>query len=133
MSAVSPLDGRWSTLAPALDAQAEFTGVLTYRGSVRIDGRLEGEVRATGALLVGEAGWVKGRVEVDELVVAGTLEGEIEARGRVELLPSARVRANVRTPRLVLAEGCVLNGRCETRPAGTGGPAGGPAKGARAS
>jgi cytoskeletal protein CcmA (bactofilin family) len=133
MSAVSPLDSRWSTLAPALDAQAEFTGVLTYRGSVRIDGRLEGEVRATGSLLVGEAGWVKGRVEVDELVVAGTLEGEIEARGRVELLPSARVRANVRTPRLVLAEGCVLNGRCETRPAGAGGSVGAPPKAARPS
>jgi len=133
MSAVSPLDNRWSTLAPALDAQAEFTGVLTYRGSVRIDGRLEGEVRATGSLLVGEAGWIRGRVEVDELVVAGTLEGEIEARGRVELLPSARVRANVRTPRLVLAEGCVLNGRCETRPAAPAGAAGPAPRAPRAS
>lgn len=103
-----------SVLAP----DAVFEGVLSFRGAVRIEGRLKGDVLATGTLLIEPGAIVQGRVEVDELVVGGTLEGEATVRRRVELQASARVAASLLTPRLSLAEGCVLDGRCRTGPGG---------------
>jgi cytoskeletal protein CcmA (bactofilin family) len=50
---------------------------------------------------------------VDELVVAGHLEGEVHARRRVELLETARVVGTLRSPALAVAEGGILEGRCE--------------------
>jgi len=99
-----------SVLAP----DAVFEGVLSFRGTVRIEGRLKGDIIATGALHIDEGAVVQGRVEVDELVVAGELAGQVVARRRLELRPSARVAADLRTPRLSLADGCILDGRCQT-------------------
>ena len=107
----------WRTLgappAPILRQGKQFRGVLALRQPARIDGRLRGEVISSGPLWIGESGRVEARVEADELVVAGRLEGSAEAR-RIELLASARVRAELVTPRLVLAEGCVLEGSCRS-------------------
>lgn len=99
-----------SVLAP----DAVFEGVLSFRGAVRIEGHLKGDIVATGMLQIEEGAVVQGRVEVDELVVAGALEGQVVARRRLELRSSARVAADLRTPRLSLADGCVLDGRCRT-------------------
>ena len=86
--------------------------MLAFRGSLQLEGRLRGDVIAEGSLRVEAQGRVEGRIEVDELVVAGVVEGDVLARRRVELLPTARVHGEVRTPALCLAEGSVLDGRC---------------------
>jgi cytoskeletal protein CcmA (bactofilin family) len=95
-----------------LAAGAHFDGVLSFRGTVQLEGELRGDVIAQGSLRIEAQGRVEGRIEVDELVVAGVIEGDVYARRRVELLPTARVRGEVRTPALALAEGSVLDGRC---------------------
>jgi cytoskeletal protein CcmA (bactofilin family) len=101
-----------TVLAPG----TEFDGLLSFRGAARVDGKLSGEVVAEGCLVIGEGGRVRARVEVDELIVGGELEGEIHARERVELLSTARVVGTLRCPRLSVAEGGILEGRCKTVP-----------------
>jgi len=95
-----------------LAAGAHFDGVLSFRGTVHLEGELRGDVIAQGSLRIEPQGRVEGRIEVDELVVAGVIEGDVYARRRVELLATARVYGEVRTPALALAEGSVLDGRC---------------------
>jgi len=96
---------------------ARFEGLVTFRGSAQVDGEVEGEIVCRGTLRLGETARVRGVIEVDELIVAGSLIGEATARQRIELTATARIQATLRTPRLALAEGCVMDGRCETRPA----------------
>ncbi len=67
-------------------------------------------------LWIAESARVRARVTAPEIVVAGVLEGEARAGDRIELLDSARVSAVLDTPRLILAEGSFLQGRCRTRP-----------------
>lgn len=103
---------------------AAFEGLLAFRGAARIDGRLQGEVVASGALEIGEAADVRARIQVDELVVAGRLEGDAVVSRRIELRPSARVIGNLHAPSVILADGCQVEGRVvmarpgegETRP-----------------
>ena len=101
-----------TVLAPG----TEFEGLLSFRGAARVDGKLFGDVVAEGCLVIGEGARVRARIEVDELIVGGELEGEIHARTRVELLNTARVVGTLRCPRLSVAEGGILEGRCETVP-----------------
>ena len=94
-----------------------FEGLVTFRGSAQVDGEIEGEIVCRGTLRLGETARVSGVIEVDELIFAGSLEGEVTARKRIELTATARIQATLRTPRLALADGCVMEGRCETGPA----------------
>lgn len=103
-----PGDAEAATL---VGAGARFEGLLTFRGVARVDGEVQGEIHATGRLLIGPRARVKARVEVDELVVAGELEGEIHARQRAELQASGRITGSLEALRIAVADGGVLQGR----------------------
>ena len=91
-----------------------FEGLITFRGCAQVDGDVDGEILCRGTLRLGVTARVRGVIEVDELIVAGTLEGEATARRRIELTATARVKGTLRAPRLAFADGCVMEGRCET-------------------
>jgi cytoskeletal protein CcmA (bactofilin family) len=98
---------------PVVGPGARFEGTLAFRGEARVEGEVEGAVLARGTLHVAPGARVCARIEADELVVAGTVEGDVLARRRVALLAGARLVGDVRTGRLALADGSVLQGRCE--------------------
>ena len=93
-----------------------FEGLLTFRGRAQIDGELRGEVQCRGTLRLGPEAVVQGNIDADELIIGGRLRGDATARLRIELCGTARVEGTIRAPRVALAEGCLLDGSCETIP-----------------
>jgi len=106
--------------ASVLGPGTRFEGLLTFRGRARVDGSLRGEIAGHGLLVLGPGARAEARIEVDELIVAGEIEGDVHARRRVELLATGCIRGDVETPRLVIAEGGRLLGRCTTGSAARG-------------
>lgn len=94
----------------------EFKGILSFEGTVRIDGSLEGEILGEDLLIVGEPAVVKAEIDVGTAVVSGNVIGNIRARHRVELLAPSSVTGTIRTPALVVAAGATFNGSCEMGP-----------------
>ncbi len=92
-----------------------FIGTLQFEGTVRLDGRFEGDVSGNDLLIIGQAAAVRADIQVGSLVVGGRVEGNIVAKKRVELLATAQVTGTVKTPALVVSDGAVLNGTCEMR------------------
>lgn len=112
MSAPATPEGADPPLEPVLAPGTAFEGILVLPGPARIEGRVRGDVLAGGPVWVGESGVVEADLEADVVVVEGRVEGDLRARGRIELGPRAVVRGNLETPRLAMAEGSVVNGRC---------------------
>lgn len=107
----TPSDG--ARLGPG----TSFDGVLSFEGTLHVDGQLAGTVFAqSGALLVGPQARVRAQIEVAELVLAGALVGDVVAHRRVELLPGGELTGNVTSPRLSIADGGRIAGRCLTGP-----------------
>ena len=92
-----------------------FTGALQFDGTVRIDGRFEGDVSGNDLLIIGQPGVVRAEIQVGTVVVNGRVEGNIVAKKRVELMPTARVTGTIKTPGLVVSDGAVFNGTLEMR------------------
>jgi cytoskeletal protein CcmA (bactofilin family) len=91
----------------------EFTGKLTFEGTVRIDGRFEGEVFARDTLIIGEGAEVKAEVDVGTLIVkGGVVVGNIRARNAVEIHAPGRVVGNILSPSLYIGKGVVFDGHC---------------------
>ena len=93
-----------------------FEGLITFHGRARLEGAVEGEIAGHGLLVLAAGATARARVDVDELIVGGEIDGDVCARQRVELLASGCIRGDVATPRLVIAEGGRLLGRCTTGP-----------------
>ena len=89
-----------------------FNGNLTFEGTVRIDGKLEGEIFTKDTLVIGETATVKAAIRAGMIVISGTVQGNITAEKKVELHTSARLYGNISTPLLSIAEGVVFEGSC---------------------
>jgi len=79
-------------------------------GTVRVEGTVEGSVRAGKAVVVGKQGVVTGDVVTQDAVISGRVNGTLVAESRLELQASCRIDGEVRTRRMQLEEGAVLNG-----------------------
>lgn len=90
----------------------EFKGTLSFEGTGRIDGKVEGKILAKGVLLLGEGAAVSSEIEGDTVVVGGNVEGKIIGRQKVQLLKTAVVNADISTPSFSIEEGCQFNGSC---------------------
>lgn len=92
-----------------------FKGVVTYEGTVRIDGHIEGEVISSGTLVVGEGAVIDAEVSVGSLVCGGKITGNIIATEKVQLLAPAQVTGSIKTPVLLIEAGVRFNGQCEMK------------------
>lgn len=90
-----------------------FEGKLTFEGTVRIDGRLVGEIFSDDILVIGEGADVKAKIDVGTLIVEGNIEGNVRAARLIELHAPARVRGNLETPQLYIDKGVIFEGNCK--------------------
>lgn len=97
----------------------EFKGVISYQGTVRIDGQLEGEIHTDGVLIVGKTAVIDAKVEAGTIICQGRIIGNIIARDKIQLMSPAVLNGSVRTPSLSMEEGVLFNGTCEMGPVGT--------------
>ncbi|MDH3211885.1 MAG: polymer-forming cytoskeletal protein [Myxococcales bacterium] len=94
-----------------IDEGCEFSGQLRFKDTVRIDGRIEGEIQSQNTVVVGPTGIVRARIESDSVVVLGVVEGDIIARRKITLHETAQVTGEIRTAGIVIEEGARFKGR----------------------
>jgi cytoskeletal protein CcmA (bactofilin family) len=91
-----------------------ITGTIQAQEAVTIAGTVTGDVLASDFDVTVEAGArVEGAVTARRITVGGRSSGRLIAREIVRLLPSSAVKADIRAPKLALAEGATFNGCVE--------------------
>jgi len=98
-------------LTAFIDQGSEFEGKLSFRDTVRIDGRFRGEIASENTLIVGESGEIQASIRSNTIVISGNVEGDVSAGQKVILHKTARVNGNVETSCLVMEDGAILNGQ----------------------
>ncbi len=89
-----------------------FEGRFAIQGSLRIDGRFEGQALLVDQLQVGPKGKVRTNIIATSVIVEGIIVGNVSASRRVLLLATARVLGDIKTPELIIQDGVILEGRC---------------------
>lgn len=92
--------------------EAYFHGMLAAKGSVRIEGTVEGDITDAMNVEIGKKGKVKGNVAAESLSVAGLVEGDVVCSRSIEILAGGRLTGNIRTPRLRIEDGAMFDGSC---------------------
>jgi cytoskeletal protein CcmA (bactofilin family) len=87
-----------------------FEGKFYIAGSLRIDGKFEGDIKTEDALVIGETGKVKTNISAKEVIISGTLIGNIKAESEVKLEGTGRMLGDITAPYLELQKGVVAKG-----------------------
>src|SRR5215471_13372858 len=107
-----------SEVTTLLGRGSEFEGKLSFEGTVRVDGKLSGEIFTDDVLIIGEGAEVNAEINVGAIIIEGTVHGNIHAKRSVEIRTPGRVRGNIATPSLQIEKGVIFDGQCQMEPNG---------------
>ncbi len=102
-------------LSGFLDVGSAFQGDVSFKDTLRIDGKFEGKIRAGNTLVIGESAEVDAEIEVTNVSVSGHLRGSVRSAERVELLETARCECDLNTKVLLVEEGALFEGQCSMK------------------
>ena len=86
-------------------------GELTGDEDLTIEGKVEGKIDLSAHnLTIGSTGRIEAEVGAKKVIVEGEITGNIAASEKVELTASGRVKGDIVSPRVVIADGAQLKG-----------------------
>ncbi|MDH4084137.1 MAG: polymer-forming cytoskeletal protein [Nitrospira sp.] len=91
----------------------DFKGIVSFDGTIRIDGRVEGEVHTTGTLIVGEQATVKGIISAGTLMTSGKINGTVTATAKIQIQKHGVLIGDIRTPGISIEDGAHFHGMCD--------------------
>ena len=102
-----------STGETVLSEGCNFNGKATVAGTLRVEGRVQGEVRATDTVVIGRSGKVEANISTNRAVFNGAYSGKVEAKDRVELQNGSRVEGDIVAKNMVMEDGVFFRGNCQ--------------------
>ena len=100
-------------ISTVFSKNTEFYGDLSFKKSLQINGKFEGEISSGNYLVVGEDGVIKANIKADTVIIKGTVYGNVEAVTKLELHANGKLYGNIRTKKLMISDGVVFEGKCE--------------------
>jgi cytoskeletal protein CcmA (bactofilin family) len=97
-------------LESLIGANSVFKGNVETKGTLRVDGSMEGNVNADWVIL-GEKASIKGDITARGIVVGGRVEGNLRAKEIVEIKSKGQVFGDVSSVKLTIIEGGIFEGR----------------------
>ncbi len=91
-------------------ADLKVIGDLETEGVVKIEGKVEGAIRAATQVLISQDALITGDIYTKEAIIGGEVKGVIHAEDRVEIQATAVVNGDIVTKRIVVLEGGRVNG-----------------------
>jgi cytoskeletal protein CcmA (bactofilin family) len=90
-----------------------LSGELRSSEDLTIEGRVSGTISCDGCVLIAASAEIDADVLARDITVLGQVTGQLTATEVVQLVEGARMTGRVISPRFILAEGAVFNGRVE--------------------
>jgi cytoskeletal protein CcmA (bactofilin family) len=91
----------------------KFKGDLTANEDLLIQGRVEGSIKHTSNLTIGEEGKVKANINAEFICVEGKVTGDLYGSKSVVVKATANIDGNIHSPTVSLLEGSTFNGKID--------------------
>ena len=100
-------------IATVLGKDTDLNGELSFKKSLQINGKFEGEIVSGGYLVIGEGAEIKANIKAKTVIINGKVTGNVEATSKLEIQEKGQLFGNIRTAKLRIADGVVFEGKCE--------------------
>lgn len=97
-----------TSIGESIKVKGDFTG----KGSMAIDGYVEGNIKSNDIVFVGEKAHVIGGIEAVEAQVSGEVMGNIKVKGHIELQSTAKITGDIKCGSISIEQGVIFNGKC---------------------
>ena len=92
-----------------------FKGGIESQGSFRIEGKVIGNIKTPGKIVVGKTGYIEGQIECENADFEGEFKGELKVAKLLTLRATAKIEGEVFADKLSIEPGAVFNATCSMK------------------
>jgi len=92
-----------------------FKGEIQSQGSFRIEGKVIGDIKTPGKIVVGKTGYIEGLIECENADFEGEFKGELKVSKLLTLRATAKIEGEVFTDKLSIEPGAIFNATCSMK------------------
>ncbi|MBZ9777806.1 polymer-forming cytoskeletal protein [Psychroflexus sp. CAK8W] len=92
-----------------------FKGGIDSQGSFRIEGKVIGNIKTPGKIVVGKTGYIEGQIECENADFEGEFKGELKVSKLLTLRATAKIEGEVFADKLSIEPGAVFNATCSMK------------------
>ena len=107
----TPTGGLHNTIA----AGTTIKGNIVTETDFRLDGKVEGDIKCSGKIVIGPKGSVIGNIITENAEILGVVQGSLKVNARLTLKLSAVINGDIFTQTLEIEPGARFNGACTMR------------------
>ena len=105
---------KFVAITTLIDKDILISGDTTYTGGIRVDGKINGNLKVHGEegslLIMGHGSKITGDVEVEKAIINGEINGNVKCRDYLELNTNAIVNGSIEYDIIEIHEGSKING-----------------------
>ncbi|SFW43579.1 Polymer-forming protein [Sinomicrobium oceani] len=101
--------------ANRIEKNTRITGDIVSEADIRIDGKVEGNVKSSGRIVIGKDGFIKGKIECVNADIEGKFTGDLTVAEQLSLKSSAVIEGDVVVSRLSVEPGAAFNASCNMK------------------
>lgn len=90
-------------------------GDMTLIGTVKIDGKLKGNLKTRGDVIVDAKAEVNGNIQANNVLIAGTVTGNVTAKGQVSMMSKGKLKGDITYSAMVMDENADITGSCNLK------------------
>jgi cytoskeletal protein CcmA (bactofilin family) len=101
-----------SNIANIIGKGTSIVGDIETSGNIRIDGKLQGNIKVKAKIALGNGSVVDGNIQAQNAEIEGEIKGTIEVGEVLVLKATAMVHGEISAGKLVVESGARFNGTC---------------------
>ena len=90
--------------------KTRYAGKIDTDEPLLVQGPLDGEIKSSSEVEVGETGVVKATISARSIIIAGQVIGDCTASDKLEIRASGKLSGSIQAARIVIAEGAEFRG-----------------------
>ena len=95
-----------------LEAGTYIKGTIKADADLRIDGKVEGALKTSQKLFIGDSGIFKGEATADHMDICGHFQGSVHVKHKLFVSKTAHLEADVYVGSIEVEEGAHFQGKC---------------------
>lgn len=101
-----------------IEKNTKIKGDIISEADFRIDGKLDGNVKTSGKVVIGKDGYIHGKVQCVNADIEGSFNGELQVSELLSLKASAVIEGTVSVNKLAVEPGATFNAACTMKTKG---------------
>ncbi|WP_010097968.1 bactofilin family protein [Ornithinibacillus scapharcae] len=93
-----------------IGSETVIEGKITLPNSLRVDGKVIGEIDCSGDVYIGKDAYVEPSIKAKNVVIAGEVKGEVETIEKIQIEAKGKLNGNATSRGIVIEDGGLFSG-----------------------